>query len=255
MRDMQGNMQRWGSKNKMKLTIDNHLTEAEEGKTILEVTKNLGIYIPTLCYHEALTPQGSCRLCVVEIEVQNKKKIVTSCDYKIQENMNIYTSTEKIKKLRQMGAKALLARCPESKKIQSLAYELGVEEPQEGLKRTSEDNCVLCGLCVRACKEIVGVEATSFANRGLEKKVTTPFDAPSDACIGCGMCAYLCPTQNIRIEEKNGKRIIQPWGKEVEMLKCEKCETPFMPKDEAEHIKKELGISADYFNKCPKCAK
>jgi predicted molibdopterin-dependent oxidoreductase YjgC len=87
----------------------------------------------------------------------------------------------------------LLARCPGTRVIQELAQEYGVEKPRFSL---GDHNCILCGLCVRACQEIIGKSAISLVNRGIYKEVAAPFYAYElgEGCIGCGDCSYVCPT-------------------------------------------------------------
>ena len=86
-----------------------------------------------------------------------------------------------------------LAECPASKEIQQLAAEYGVQKTRFKVKNP-EEQCLLCGLCVRVCQEVVGVRAISFGSRGVHKYVATPYMIPNQACIGCGSCVTVCPT-------------------------------------------------------------
>jgi len=180
------------------ITINDKKLQVEEGKTILEAATGAGIKIPALCQHKDLLPYGACRLCLVEITGGAKLGVQTSCLYRVTEGLVIKTDTERVIKTRKIIFELLLARCPDSEKIKKLAQEYGVTESRITLK--NKKNCVLCGLCVRVCSEVVGMNAINFANRGNKRKVQTPFDKVSDTCIGCGACAYLCPTQSIKIE-------------------------------------------------------
>ncbi len=173
--------------------------QVEEGKTILEVALDEGIKIPTLCYHKELEPYGACRLCLVEIIAGDKPGLQASCVYKVSGGLVVKTDTERVIKARKIVLELLLAQAPDSEKIKSLAEEYGVTETR--IKRENTGNCIQCGLCVRVCAEIVGMNAISFANRGIKRTVQTPFYKISDACIGCGACAYICPTDAIQIEE------------------------------------------------------
>ena len=181
------------------LKIDGKEVKATEGATILEVAKNIGIEIPTLCYNSALEPFGSCRVCSVEItDARGRKKVVTSCNYPVKEGLEVSTRSEKVLKTRKLLLELLLARCPKVKKIQDLAREYGVEKPRFWIEDIEED-CILCGLCARVCQERIGVYAINFANRGVEREVTTPYSSFSNDCIGCGACAIVCPTNSRRI--------------------------------------------------------
>jgi ferredoxin len=86
----------------------------------------------------------------------------------------------------------LLARCPNVPELLTMAHQMGIESSR--LKRKNDELCILCGLCVRFCEEVVGAGAIGLANRGTEREVATPFKAGSEVCIGCGSCSYICPT-------------------------------------------------------------
>jgi coenzyme F420-reducing hydrogenase beta subunit len=181
------------------LRIDDKEVKAKEGATILDVARKMGIEIPTLCYSSALEPFGACRLCSVEIvDKRGRKRIVTSCNYPIEEGLTVYTKSEKVLKTRKVLLELLLARCPKVKKIQDMAREYGVEKPRFWINNEEED-CILCGLCTRVCEERIGVYGINFAKRGVEREVTTPYHELSDDCIGCGACAIVCPTKSKKI--------------------------------------------------------
>ena len=182
----------------MKITIDGKEVDAEPGQTILEVARINGIHIPTLCYHPALKPFGACRLCSVEIERHGRKRVVTACNYPVEDGLEVRTDSPEIIEIRKMLIELLLARCPEEKRIQELAREYGVAEPRSRFTLENE-HCILCGLCARVCEELVGVSAINFISRGVERKVGTPYEELSDDCIGCGSCALVCPTEAIRL--------------------------------------------------------
>jgi len=182
----------------VELTIDGNNVQIAEGKTILDAARKLNIDIPTLCHHEALAPYGACRLCLVEATHGNRTRIVTSCNYPVSDGLDVRTNTERVVKLRRGVAELLLARCPDSQQIRAMAEKLGVGETR--LKK-SDDNCVLCGLCVRICQDVMGIGAIGFVNRGSKREVSTPFKDMSDVCASCGACAFVCPTGAITLDK------------------------------------------------------
>ncbi|MCD4818775.1 MAG: FAD-dependent oxidoreductase [Candidatus Cloacimonetes bacterium] len=175
------------------LTINGMELEVEEDLTILQVAEKNGIKIPTLCYNKALPSYGACRLCLVEISQKNgRTSIQTSCTYPVQEGLIVKTDTERVIKSRKIMVELMLAKCPESEVLQNLAKEMEVCKPRIELKN---DDCVLCGLCVRMCESRMGRGAIGFANRGIKRVVVAAFDNQSEDCQTCGACDYICPTQ------------------------------------------------------------
>ena len=162
--------------------------------------------IPALCYHPAVKPYGACRLCTVEVVEGSRSRFVAACLYPVREGLVVKTDTERVRKLRKGILELLLARCPNVKKIQDLAKEYGVEKPRLAL---GDQECILCGLCVRACQEIIGRSAISLVNRGIYREVACPFYVYelSEGCIGCGDCVYVCPTGAIQLGP-DGKPIL-----------------------------------------------
>lgn len=177
----------------IKFTINDQEVEARPGWTVLETARKYGIHIPTLCHHEAVEPSGACRLCVVELREGDWSKVVISCMYPVQEGLNVYTDTPRVKNVRRWILEMLLAECPASEKIRKLAAEYGVEQSRFAVHDPEED-CILCGLCVRVCREVVGVSAISTVGRGVHKQIGAPYLAPSDTCVACGCCVTVCPT-------------------------------------------------------------
>jgi len=182
------------------ITIDGVKVQAEEGSTILEVAKFYGIEIPTLCYHDELTPYGSCRLCTVEVDDGRKTRLVASCLYPVEEGIRVKTHTERLIKGRKMILELLIARCPNSKILQDLASEIGLEQVRF---KTENEDCILCGLCVRMCAEQMRSGAIGFVGRGQKREIVTPFRMASEICRNCGACMYICPAVNLKCQGVN----------------------------------------------------
>lgn len=235
---------------KVTLTIDGKTIRAEKGAYLLDVCRENHIPIPTLCHNQAVTSDGRCRLCVVEQTEGDWFKLVTSCLYPAKEGLNILTGSPRVRKTRGMILELLLARCPTSAELQALAAGYGVTKP-----RFEPDNdkgkCILCGLCTRTCSEVVGVSALGCAERGIHKKVATPYLEPSAACIGCGACAFVCPTGQIVMWEEDGVRNI--WGRKFEMDACLRCGRHFAPRYQLEFIARTTGVAMERLQTCQDC--
>ncbi len=195
----------------IRLTINGLYVEVEEGWTILETAKFLGLEIPTLCYNEGLSPYGGCRLCLVEIGENEKSRLVSSCTYPVQEGLVVRTDTKKVIEARKMNIELMLSIAPYSKVIQDLASKFGVTKVR--FKPRNEE-CVLCGLCVRMCKEQMDGKAIGFVNRGIDMRISTPFDKKSEECRLCGGCIYICPACQLRCQ-----------GPDAETAVCNACLT------------------------------
>jgi len=177
------------------LKINGLEVSVDKGSTLLEAARFLGFPIPTLCYMDGLSPYGACRLCVVEIGEGLKAKLVSSCTYPAEEGLIVRTASERVLKARKMILELLLASCPQSKVIQDLASAQGIR--QQRFKQENED-CILCGLCVRMCEEQMMAKAIGFRGRGENRNIGTPFDIKSDVCRLCGGCIYVCPACQLR---------------------------------------------------------
>lgn len=167
----------------------------EPGSTLLEAAQFLGFPIPTLCHMEGLSPYGACRLCVVEIGEGPRAKLVSSCTYRAEEGLVVRTASRRVVRARKMTIELLLASCPQSKVIQDLAS--AHEVRQQRFKQEHEE-CILCGLCVRMCKEQMAAGAIGFQGRGEHRHISTPFNMRSEVCRQCGGCAYVCPACQLR---------------------------------------------------------
>ena len=187
------------------LTIDGQEIQAEEGRTVLEVAKANSIEIPTLCYHPLLSPYGACRLCTVEIGQRGRTSLETSCTYPAADGLVVQTHSQAVLEARKLVLGLLLSRCPNVPIIQDLAWEYGITEPPFPTD-TPEENCILCGKCVRTCHELVKAFVLNFSERGIERRVGPPFLEKTRDCIGCGACTIMCPTGAVEIVLEHGAR-------------------------------------------------
>ncbi len=178
----------------LSMTINGQQVQVTEGMTILEASREAGIYIPTLCHNENLESYGSCRICVVEIGEGERKKIVASCLYNVSEGLVVETETEKINNYRRIILNLLMHRWD---KIPVELLE------RYGAKRDDRfvDNmtyCILCGLCVRFCREIKGANVLGFIGRGTIRQVVIfPNQAAKYCANSCPHemeCLDYCPT-------------------------------------------------------------
>jgi NADH dehydrogenase/NADH:ubiquinone oxidoreductase subunit G len=224
---------------KLNVIINGMDCKAEKGEFLLDIAQRNGIVIPHLCHHEFLRGQAACRLCIAEVRENGRKKIVTSCIYPVMKDLQAETETEEIREMRKVLIGLLAAEVPENAAIANLAEEYGSGDVTRFTKDYG-NHCILCGLCVKACAEL-GCNAIATVNRGITKKVSTPYDEPPTVCIGCGSCAYVCPTECIKIDEQSGIRTI--WNKEFELMRCICCGRYFMTKAEQEYLRQKCGNS------------
>ncbi|MCD6093665.1 MAG: iron hydrogenase small subunit [Candidatus Omnitrophica bacterium] len=203
------------------LIIDNQKVEVPEGTTIFEAAKKVNINIPHLCYHEALSIYGACRVCVVEIE--KRPRLEPSCATLVEEGMVVRTNTARVRRARRMLVELLLANHPEDCftcernqicELRKLAYDLGIRELRfkKGRKYHYEQDisspaiirdpnkCIQCGRCIRVCSEIQSVGVIDFVNRGGKTQVLTFFNKGLNnvECTTCGQCILACPTGALR---------------------------------------------------------
>jgi NADH dehydrogenase/NADH:ubiquinone oxidoreductase subunit G len=150
----------------IKFTIDGIEVEAEKGQMVLEVAAKYGIKIPTLCYHKALPGYSACRLCMVEVQRGERKKLTAACTYPAQDGIDVKTNSDDVIRIRKLIIESLMAQAPGSEEIKNMAKELGVEETRFTINEDENNKCILCGLCVRICNQRIGAGAIGFMNRG-----------------------------------------------------------------------------------------
>lgn len=198
------------------LTIDGRKIAAEEGLTVLEIARQNGIYIPTLCYMEGVHNISSCRICVVEVE--GMRNLQPSCALAAADRMVIRTDSESVQSARRTILKMILANgdhncliCEASGdcELQKIVYELGIDTPDFTIERTNKDDiddssemivrdnrrCILCRRCVTACNEIVVNEVLGLGYRGGETEIICDDHKPmgKSSCVQCGECVQRCP--------------------------------------------------------------
>ena len=224
-------------------TIDGIQVEVPEGSTILQAAQSAGIKIPTLCYIKNLTPEASCRICMVEIV--GMPKLVTACSFPIAEGNEILTRSERVIESRRGVLSLLLSNhptkcfnCPGNGdcEFQTLCFDYGVdvsEYPGEMVKKPIDDSnpyftydpnlCILCHRCVNTCAQIVGRGAISTINRGFNSQISGAFGLDwidNQECEFCGNCIQACPVGALR--PKNRKKY-RPWEVKRVLAVCYNC--------------------------------
>lgn len=204
----------------VELTINQLHVKAEEGMTILDAAKSVGISVPTLCHMKDLLPSGACRICSVEVE--GMRGLIPACAYPVSEGMQIDTNSPRVRRARKTIVELLVEDHPQdclicvrnkNCELQDLSERYGLREHRyHGESKQHEvDNsspslerdpakCILCGRCTRVCIEVQKIGAIDFANRGFKSIVTTPFNKGINVsdCILCGQCILVCPTAALR---------------------------------------------------------
>ena len=205
--------------------MDGHPVEVNQGATILDAARKAGVWIPTLCFHEAVSPLGACRICMVELDRGTWKQMVTACNYPVRRDISVSVSSDAAVGARRGVMQLLLARAPENKQLLAMARRMGVDGTPFPSVSTTQRDCILCGLCTSVCEEIIGRSAISFAGRGAERAVSTPFRQPSEDCIACGACAAVCPvgTIQLRIHQDTGEVEVSPFKTRAKLLVCPQC--------------------------------
>lgn len=225
------------------INMDGQPVKTTVGASILEAARAAGIHIPTLCYHARLSVVGSCRVCMVQVE--GMKGVVPSCATPVRDGMVIMTDTAEVLAARRMAVELLLSTHPlncvdcESSgrcELEALAIELEVEEPRFGRAlgkkpidekhpfiRHDPNKCILCGRCVRACREIAVNDVWSVSGRSSSSHISTFFGEPMEntGCLSCGECVSLCPTS--ALSTKLGKPLLGKANAKVTRTTCPWC--------------------------------
>jgi len=237
---------------RVKTTIDGQEIEVERDRWALDVIREMGIEVPTLCHHPTLAPYGACRLCVVEVTKRGSTWLTTSCDLPIREGLSIRTDTEAVHKARRMALELLWAQAPDAEPVQRLARRMGVEKPRFA-PRVEHGKCILCGLCVRACRDLIGQSAICFADRAADRRVGSPFNTNADACIGCMACVAVCPTGAIEVVDDGNVRRMETFSTELELLPCEVCGKPSVPAKLLQYLRAKVPEHVPVRAVCPSC--
>jgi len=219
----------------IKLKIDGKEVTAQEGDTILEVAKDNGISIPTLCYLEGLSSLGGCRLCLVE--VKGSPRLFPSCLTPVSKGIEVITKSDKLTEYRRMVVELLLSErthicsvCVANGncELQQMATDLGVDHVRFKREWTMHEidssheslvldpnRCILCTRCIRVCDEVEGVHTLDLKMRGNDSQIIIDLDEPwgaSYSCTSCTKCAAVCPVGAIYIE---GKAVSETKDKEL----------------------------------------
>jgi bidirectional [NiFe] hydrogenase diaphorase subunit len=199
------------------LVIDGHDVSARETETILEAAQEAGIFIPTMCHLKGLSEIGACRLCLVEVKGVNK--LLPACVTKVEEGMEVSTSSERLGRYRRTLLELFFAEgnhicsvCVANGhcELQAMAQKLGMDHvrmPYISPRRQVDashtrytfdpNRCLLCTRCVRVCDEVEGAHTRDVMGRGIGSRIITDLNEPwgkSTTCTWCGKCVQVCPT-------------------------------------------------------------
>ena len=198
------------------ISINGKKITCSAGTSVLEAADSAGIYIPRLCYHPELKPHGACRICIVEDEKSGR--LLASCVTPVADGMSVLTDTKGVLRHRRNIVRLMISEHPESCvvcskgnrcQLRRVAAELGVGEPDlypmpnhSTLDQSNPfiirdlSKCILCGRCIRACKELVAQGTIDYSMRGFESRPATHLYHPlkDSSCTFCGTCVSLCPT-------------------------------------------------------------
>lgn len=211
------------------LTINNIPVEVPKGTKIMQAAKTLGIDIPHLCYHEDQRIKAHCRLC--SVEVTGKRRLLAACSTEVWEGMDVHTDTEIVRDTQVSILQLMLANhhkdclsCPRNQNcdLQRLCSRFNIlksplpnvvkDEPRIETNPSivrDPSKCIRCGRCIRACKDVQGIAALTYAGRSSDIVVTTAFNKPMEKtdCVLCGQCSLVCPTGAI-VEKDDTQKVL-----------------------------------------------
>lgn len=222
------------------LRIQGKIVDALPNENLLDCATRHGFEIPSLCHHPALEPYGACRVCLVEVSKKGRSgKVVAACTHPTLAGIDVSLDTPRVERSRKMSIELLLAHAPEARAIAKLAEKYNVSESRFEKVEQPQD-CILCGLCERVCREVVHASAISLSGRGYRRDIDVPFDEDS-LCIGCGACEFLCPTNVLTMRRSACERFRKLRGEDrlcryslmgvlpgalcANDYRCERCET------------------------------
>jgi predicted molibdopterin-dependent oxidoreductase YjgC len=228
----------------IRLTVDGRELEVEEGTTILGACTQAAIDTPTICWAPNLTPVNVCRVCVVEVE--GSRALVPACSRPVEDGMVVHTDSERVRHSRKIVLEFLgsgvdlsqadgLGRWIEHYDADPARFANDdhpverVDEPvkvQDGLYIRDYEKCVLCYKCVEACgDDAQHTYAIAVSGRGFDARISTEYDVelPDSACVYCGNCIGVCPTNALQFKTEFDLREVEDWRPEEQTVTTTVC--------------------------------
>ena len=226
------------------ISVDGRNVTVPEGASVLDACTAAGVDTPTICYAENLTPVNACRVCVVEME--GSRTLVPSCSRAAEDGMTVQTDTERVRHSRKMVLEFLASGTDLSQAPDILGWiaDYGADPDRYGVDRATMDEevkvqdnlyirdydkCVLCYKCVEACgDDAQHTFAIAMSGRGFDNRISTEFDItlPDSACVYCGNCVAVCPTNALQFKTEFDLRQAGNWREEdqdVTRTVCSYC--------------------------------